>query len=64
MRRSARKSIQSPGQIERLISQSRERYALPREVVEEEIASREKGESYEEPEKRWRQDTLATYFQR
>jgi len=58
------KSIESPSQIDRLISQSRERYALPREVVEEEIASREKGESYEEPEKRRRQDTLATYFQR
>jgi len=58
------KSIESSGQMEKLISQSRERYALPREVVEEEIASREKGETYEEPEKRRRQDTLATYFQR
>jgi len=58
------KSIESSGQIGRLISQSRERYALPREVVEQEIASREKGESYEEPEKRRRQGAFATYFQR
>ena len=47
-----------------LIQRSRESYALPREVVEEEIASRERRERYEEPEKRRREEIPAAYLPR
>jgi hypothetical protein len=50
--------------IEQVRERSREQHALPREVVEQEIASRERREMDEEPEKRRRQDAPTTYTAR
>jgi hypothetical protein len=50
--------------IEQVRQRCRQQYALPREVVEQEIASRERREMDEEPEKRQRQDAPATYTAR
>jgi len=57
-------SAESTRRIQRLIDQSRRRYALPREVVEGEIISRERGEIDEEPEIRPRQRYIAAHSQR
>ncbi len=48
-------------QIEWLIQRSRQSHALPRVVVEERIASRERRERHEEPEKRRRQGPAAAH---
>jgi hypothetical protein len=58
------KPWEGTGRIEEVRQRSREQYALPREVVEQAIASRERREMDEEPEKRRRQDTPATYTAR
>jgi hypothetical protein len=47
--------------INLLIQRGRESYAQPREVVEQEIASRERRKGHDEPEKRLRQEALAAY---
>ena len=61
---------QNPGQrgslkwIQRLINESRRRYALPREMIEREIISRERGETDGDPEIRPRQPYIAAHSQR
>ncbi|MBC7264766.1 MAG: ATP-binding protein [Chloroflexi bacterium] len=52
---------QARDQVEMLVQRSREKYALPRHVVEEAIVLGEKEGRYEEPEKRRRQD-IASHF--